>query len=336
MALCRCPAEMVLRPFRLLSPVRFPRHSLRRSRFRRQSLRRPRRPCRGCPRRTCCRPEAPRDRVRPPGPSRRVRRWRSGLRLLFRRRRLYRLRHGRGIRRRLGPRLCLGALDDALGDDRASHPARALKLGTRRRRGLLQTAAPAPSARSGRRQEHQTGGVEPLRPRDDWCGPDKERKGAENHGMGQRRCSQRHTSFPMLRQRGLKQVRYGRVNGRSPPKGSDDLDRMRCGDETAADRRPTTVREQRADVSNVNRRRARDLVWREDVEPGRHFFHERWTGERQNSCRICAAWERRLAACFRPLSLRPDDWVAGDCAPSQTARTSDEDTRRRVTDDRRL
>ncbi len=131
---------------------------------------------------------------------------RSGLRLLFRRRRLYRLRHGRGIRRRLGPRLCLGALDDALGDDRASHPARALKLGTRRRRGLLQTAAPAPSARSGRRQEHQTGGVEPLRPRDDWCGPDKERKGAENHRMGQRRCSQRHTSFPMLRQRGLKQV----------------------------------------------------------------------------------------------------------------------------------
>jgi len=166
-------------------------------------------------------------------------------------------------------------LDDALRDDRASHRPCALKLGTRGRRRLFQTPTPATSARSGCRQENQAGGVEPLRPRDNWCGPDQKRKGSENHRMGQRGSSQRHTGFPMLRQRWLKQFRYGRGKSRSRPKGSDDLDRMCCGDEPAVDRRQTTVRDQRADVPNVNRRSARDLFCREDVEPGGHFFHER-------------------------------------------------------------
>jgi hypothetical protein len=117
--------------------------------------------------------------------------------------------------------------------------------------------------------------------------------------MGQRGSSQRHTGFPMLRQRWLKQFRYGRGKSRSRPKVSDDLDRMRCGDEPAVDRWQTSVRHQRADVPNVNRCSARDLVGREDVEPGGHFFHERWGSEGQNSCRMSAPLRSRLAACFR-------------------------------------
>ena len=179
---------MVLRPFRLLNPVRFPRHSPRRSPF----------PARradaalGALAATVRGGSAVGRKTRAMACIRRDARngcndWRSWLRLLFRRRRLHWLWHRRQIRRRLGPRRCLGALDDALRDNRASHRARALKLGTRGRRGLLQTSAPATCTPvPGRRQEHQTGGVEPL-DSGQLVRPDQKRKGSENHCMGNSR-----------------------------------------------------------------------------------------------------------------------------------------------------
>jgi hypothetical protein len=92
-------------PFRL-DPVRFPRHSPRRSR----SGTEPTPPSVPLPRLSAAEVSAgsPADRVRPRALARGCNNWRSWLRLLFPRRRLHWLWHRRGIRWRLGPRHVLG------------------------------------------------------------------------------------------------------------------------------------------------------------------------------------------------------------------------------------